>query len=417
MASPPSGDRYDSWMASAPRQPGRRGHGASRRGRAPCRPLRRGRRRGRPRGGHRAGRERRRRGGLDPRPARLDAGRMVASSGLTEDAWRALAAAAEADRPEDDGRGVAGWRGPLARAPPGPAGASLPCPSRCPMPPRGLVIARRAPARSTRSAAARRARGGAERIGSVIDAMRMRDNLERAMAQILATDERMLGPDGPRHPRRAHPAALGRAARGAAPRGRHRRRRRGRAAHARVAAPGPRAHLRDRRRRAARDARADRPPAPGPVRGPQPRGHPRRRDHGLRGARRRRGHVGVRGRLPGQRRVDHPADHALPHPPGDPQQRPAPRPGRPRPRARRSTRSAARRSRCATTAPGSTPRPCSAASRACPWRASACTACATGRRSSAAPSTPSASRATGPTIRVFLPRWTGPAPEVAVDVA
>ena len=34
---------------------------------------------------------------------------------------------------------------------------------------------------------------GAARIGAVLDAVRMRDNLERAMAQILATDERMLG--------------------------------------------------------------------------------------------------------------------------------------------------------------------------------------------------------------------------------
>jgi signal transduction histidine kinase len=36
-------------------------------------------------------------------------------------------------------------------------------------------------------------RVGAWRIGMVLDAVRMRDNLERAMAQILATDERMLG--------------------------------------------------------------------------------------------------------------------------------------------------------------------------------------------------------------------------------
>jgi signal transduction histidine kinase len=34
---------------------------------------------------------------------------------------------------------------------------------------------------------------GAARIGTILDAVRMRDNLERAMAQILATDERMLG--------------------------------------------------------------------------------------------------------------------------------------------------------------------------------------------------------------------------------
>lgn len=36
-------------------------------------------------------------------------------------------------------------------------------------------------------------RVGAQRIGTVLDALRMRDNLERAMGQILATDERMLG--------------------------------------------------------------------------------------------------------------------------------------------------------------------------------------------------------------------------------
>lgn len=36
-------------------------------------------------------------------------------------------------------------------------------------------------------------RAGALHVGRVLDAMRMRDNLERAMAQILATDERMLG--------------------------------------------------------------------------------------------------------------------------------------------------------------------------------------------------------------------------------
>jgi signal transduction histidine kinase len=36
-------------------------------------------------------------------------------------------------------------------------------------------------------------RAGAARVGALLDAVRMRDNLERAMAQILATDERMLG--------------------------------------------------------------------------------------------------------------------------------------------------------------------------------------------------------------------------------
>ena len=93
-------------------------------------------------------------------------------------------------------------------------------------------------------------------------------------------------PDGPRHPRRAHPAALGGPARGAAARGRPRRRRGAGSRRPRVAAPCARSHLRDRRRRAARDARADRSSAPRPVRGPPPRRHPRGRDHGLRGARR-----------------------------------------------------------------------------------------------------------------------------------
>ena len=52
--------------------------------------------------------------------------------------------------------------------------------------------------------------------------------------------------------------------------------------------------------------------------------------------------------------------------------------------------------------------------RACPWRASACTACATGPRSWAAPSTPSSEPGRRGHVRVFLPRWHGPAPEVAV---
>ena len=131
--------------------------------------------------------------------------------------------------------------------------------------------------------------------------------------------------DGARHPRRAHPAALGRDARGAAAGGGPRGRRGGRPAHPRVDPAGRRPHLRDRRRRAARDARADRPPAPGPVRGPPPGGHPPGRGDRLRGAHRRRDPSRVDRRVPGQRCIHHPADHPLPDPPGDAHQCSAPR--------------------------------------------------------------------------------------------
>ena len=69
----------------------------------------------------------------------------------------------------------------------------------------------------------------------------------------------------------------------------------------------------------------------------------------------------------------------------------AQRHGHARERARARARGRARRHAGgdATTAPGSTPsRRAAPQARACPWRASVCTACATGRRSWAAPSTP-----------------------------
>ena len=123
---------------------------------------------------------------------RLDAGRMVASSGLTEDAWEALAAAAEADRPEGAVEVSPDGEGPLARAL-SDAGASHAVVVPVSDASRGLVmVAGSGPLDSDPLRRAALA-AGAERIGSVVDAMRMRDNLERAMAQILATDERMLG--------------------------------------------------------------------------------------------------------------------------------------------------------------------------------------------------------------------------------
>jgi signal transduction histidine kinase len=122
---------------------------------------------------------------------RVDRGRLVAAAGAPEEAWEAVAEAADAERP-----------GGLAEVGPGdgalPAAldaAGLPHALVVPVADasRGLVIvAGEGPVDGDplrRAAVA----AGAARIGTVLDAVRMRDNLERAMAQILATDERMLG--------------------------------------------------------------------------------------------------------------------------------------------------------------------------------------------------------------------------------
>ncbi|MGE0026948.1 MAG: sensor histidine kinase [Thermoleophilia bacterium] len=122
---------------------------------------------------------------------RLDRGRVVASAGASEEAWDAVAAAADATRPEEAAEvGPGDGALPAALAAAGMRNALvLPVADAS----RGLVIVAgdgpldHDPLRRGAVAA------GAARIGAVLDAVRMRDNLERAMAQILATDERMLG--------------------------------------------------------------------------------------------------------------------------------------------------------------------------------------------------------------------------------
>jgi signal transduction histidine kinase len=122
---------------------------------------------------------------------RVDLSRLVAAEGAPQEAWEAVAAAADAARP-DEPVDVAPGDGALAAA---LAAAGLPYAVVLPVADasRGLVIvAGEAPLDDDplrRAAVA----AGAARIGTLLDAVRMRDNLERAMAQILATDERMLG--------------------------------------------------------------------------------------------------------------------------------------------------------------------------------------------------------------------------------
>jgi signal transduction histidine kinase len=122
---------------------------------------------------------------------RLDRGRLVAAAGPPEEAWEAVAAAADAARPEAAVE-VGPGDGDLAAA---LAAAGVPHALVVPVADasRGLVIV--AGDEPLDDDPLRRAAvtAGAGRIGTVIDAVRMRDNLERAMAQILATDERMLG--------------------------------------------------------------------------------------------------------------------------------------------------------------------------------------------------------------------------------
>jgi signal transduction histidine kinase len=121
----------------------------------------------------------------------LDRGRLVVADGAPEEAWTAVAAAADASRPAD-AEDVGPGDGELSAA---LAAAGLPHAVVVPVATasRGLVIVAGEepidddPLRRAALAA------GAARIGTILDAVRMRDNLERAMAQILATDERMLG--------------------------------------------------------------------------------------------------------------------------------------------------------------------------------------------------------------------------------
>jgi len=125
------------------------------------------------------------------RDHRLDRGRLVAAEGAPREALEAVAAAAEGARPGaalEVGPGDGDLSAALAAA--GAAHAVVvPVADAS----RGLVIV--ADGEPLDDDPLRRAAvaAGAARIGTVLDAVRMRDNLERAMAQILETDERMLG--------------------------------------------------------------------------------------------------------------------------------------------------------------------------------------------------------------------------------
>lgn len=125
----------------------------------------------------------------DPREA---AGRLVAASGVDEASAIAIAEAIEGEGLEDEVEITPGGSGALASALAAmgtPWGIAVPVARRS-----GGVVVIAGPARLSEDPVARHAvRVGAWRIGTLIDIVRMRDNLERAMAQILATDERMLG--------------------------------------------------------------------------------------------------------------------------------------------------------------------------------------------------------------------------------
>lgn len=122
-------------------------------------------------------------------------GRTIAAAGLANGDVDGLAAALEgrhewareAEIAPEDG-------GPLATALSrlgAPAGLALPLAA----PGGGTAVLLLAGGEPPAADPLRRhaARVGAERIGAVLDGVRMRENLERAMAQILEKDERMLG--------------------------------------------------------------------------------------------------------------------------------------------------------------------------------------------------------------------------------
>ncbi len=125
----------------------------------------------------------------DPRETE---GRMVTALGVPEEGLPGLIAAVEAPGAEEERE-----LGPPADDPVAAATAALGAPRGVAIPvaplSRGLVVVA-GPEPALHDDLRRHAvRAGALRIGRVLDAIRMRDNLERAMAQILATDERMLG--------------------------------------------------------------------------------------------------------------------------------------------------------------------------------------------------------------------------------
>lgn len=121
-----------------------------------------------------------------------DRWRIAAASGLAAEAQAELVAPSGPARPDAQVELGPGADGPLAAVIAGagaPHGVAVPVAEAS----AGLLLLAAAeplPGDPLRRAALA---AGAGRIGALIDAIRMRDNLERAMAQILATDERMLG--------------------------------------------------------------------------------------------------------------------------------------------------------------------------------------------------------------------------------
>ena len=124
----------------------------------------------------------------DPREA---AGRLVAATGVEGAPLATLATALEQHGVVDDADLAAG-SGPLhgaLEALGAPRGrAILVAPAS-----RGLVVVAGATPDLDDPVRLAALRAGVARIETLLDVVRMRDNLERAMAQILATDERMLG--------------------------------------------------------------------------------------------------------------------------------------------------------------------------------------------------------------------------------
>jgi signal transduction histidine kinase len=128
----------------------------------------------------------------DPRDR---AGKAIASAGLADGVpaglGDALAEAAEGDgeaevRPGDDGALAAALAALAA-----PHGLTLPLPAEGGV--RGVLLLAGAEPPAADALGREGARIGARRIGALLDAIRMRANLERAMAQILEKDERMIG--------------------------------------------------------------------------------------------------------------------------------------------------------------------------------------------------------------------------------
>ena len=174
------------------------------------------------------------------------------------------------------------------------------------------------------------ARSAVERIGFLLEQARLYEALERVMAQILATDERLLGRigldihDGPTQAlsvsllelqlMEADLADAESAGMQAAGR----------------PAPGvSAASTRPSEGRCTRCASSSATCAPPSSRTAACRTSSEDAVTAFEARSGRGGRVRQRRRVPGGRRLDHPADHLLPHPPGDADQRASPRPGDP----------------------------------------------------------------------------------------